>query len=839
MSTFVCPEKTCSRKFTRRSNLNTHYQRFHLNNNVVEKCFLCGQIFENCAKLQQHYKYTHRPSRQFYIKESAFQKKIVTYRYNFRDNEINFAASQLGIQNILKKQILIEAAKKTICKVSLVFIAEMVMLDHVGDEMTKASIPFRSPNFLANASMEKNVTKNISASFLHQQKSMEEFMRSGSNWQFSKSLAFDVEVCALSPIVAGSQKQTIKSDETKLNMSDFKNKKFLYNPSNKDKKCFLYCIAYALYSQKQKNSDKKEDSRLEKHFKRFNTDKISFPISIQGIKRFLKLNKALNIKINILFRDKKGNVYPYEYGLGEGEKIINLLMVCRENNKNSSANHFVLIKDTDKYLRKIYTYADRKNTYNTTFFCLHCLNSFSNKKVLEDHKKLCLVNKPRQEITPNEGENIIKFKNFEKTHPIEFCAFLDFEAVLPSTGEYCKTCESLKCRCDNSYTHILNDQHAMGYSFMILGPNDKIIHEHSYIGENAAEHFVTHLLNEEKRWIKKLLEKYEDMTMTKEDIIKHEQSTNCYLCNAKFSDLSVAKCRDHSHVTSHFLGSACNSCNMRRRKQSSIKIFCHNASRYDMQFIISCLGNFGDEIKNLRVLPFNGENFRTIAFNSFEFLDSLAFLQNSLSNLCSDLKDTNPDYSILKQTFLVKTKNKFDSEKFKLLLQKSYYPYEYCTSIEKMRKTTKMPKRKYFYSSLTEKSITENEYAFAKPVWHIFECKNLLDYCRIYCKLDVVLLAEVFQQFRKNMHSFSGLDPAHYLSLPGYSYDSMLKLTGCKITLPCDISMIQLLEDCKRGGMSFIGTRHLKPTTATDEPGKHSGVESSEIVYIDANVSFL
>jgi hypothetical protein len=63
--------------------------------------------------------------------------------------------------------------------------------------------------------------------------------------------------------------------------------------------------------------------------------------------------------------------------------------------------------------------------------------------------------------------------------------------------------------------------------------------------------------------------------------------------------------------------------------------------------------------KTYSVLPFNGENFRTISFNCFEFVDTLAFLQAPLSELCSDLKDTGHNYDILKT-------NLFSSNKWKI-----------------------------------------------------------------------------------------------------------------------------------------------------------------------------
>ena len=259
------------------------------------------------------------------------------------------------------------------------------------------------------------------------------------------------------------------------------------------------------------------------------------------------------------------------------------------------------------------------------------------------------------------------------------------------------------------------------------------------------------------------------------------------------------------------------------------KLFSFLFFRYDFHFLVQALSRFGDEIKNLSVLPFNGENFRTISFNSFEFIDSISFLQASLGSLADDLRDSNHDFNILKQTFLTQTNGKFDQEKYEMVLKKSYFPYEYCQSLEIMLETKKIPKRSAFYSVLNETTITADEHKFAKKVWKKFECKNLLDYTKLYCKIDTLLLCEVFQSFRKAMAGFSGLDPAHYISLASYSYDSMLKMTKSIITIPPTIEMVHMLESGKRGGMSFIGTRDLM---ASEKEG-----QESEIVYIDANVS--
>jgi len=143
-----------------------------------------------------------------------------------------------------------------------------------------------------------------------------------------------------------------------------------------------------------------------------------------------------------------------------------------------------------------------------------------------------------------------------------------------------------------------------------------------------------------------------------------------------------------------------------------------------------------------------------------------------------------------------------------------------------MLNTTSFPKKEDFYSSLSEETISETDYAFAKKVWNCFECKNLLEYTELYCKIDTILLAEVFQRFRKDMFKFSNLDPARYISLPAFSFDSMLKLTECELELPSSVDMVHFIERGIRGGVSFINTRYLKTVKRN---------KNEEIHYIDAN----
>jgi len=92
----------------------------------------------------------------------------------------------------------------------------------------------------------------IAQSFREQEKALDEFCESGSNWNFDRAVAFDVEVSAIKPLVMGSSSESESdlnsksSDNNKINIKNFKNKTCLFNPNNKDQKCFLRCVFYLL-----------------------------------------------------------------------------------------------------------------------------------------------------------------------------------------------------------------------------------------------------------------------------------------------------------------------------------------------------------------------------------------------------------------------------------------------------------------------------------------------------------------------------------------------------------------------------------------------------------------
>ena len=119
----------------------------------------------------------------------------------------------------------------------------------------------------------------------------------------------------------------------------------------------------------------------------------------------------------------------------------------------------------------------------------------------------------------------------------------------------------------------------------------------------------------------------------------------------------------------------------------------------------------------------------------------------------------------------------FSGELLKLVKENGVYPYEYMDSFKRFDEN-KLPDKSNFFSSLKGKCISKEEYDKAINIWNVFKMKALGEYHGLHLKTDVLLLADVFQKFIKTCINYYGLDPYHYFSSPGLSFDAMLKMTG-------------------------------------------------------------
>ena len=115
-----------------------------------------------------------------------------------------------------------------------------------------------------------------------------------------------------------------------------------------------------------------------------------------------------------------------------------------------------------------------------------------------------------------------------------------------------------------------------------------------------------------------------------------------------------------------------------------------------------------------------------------------------------------------------------------------------------------LPSKDEFYSKLNMAGISEKDYQHACKVWNEFGLKNVGDYHDLYLKTDVILLANVFESFRKMCLDNYGLDPAHFYTAPGLAWKACLKNTGVNLELLKDPDMLLMFERGIRGGITQV-----------------------------------
>ena len=97
-----------------------------------------------------------------------------------------------------------------------------------------------------------------------------------------------------------------------------------------------------------------------------------------------------------------------------------------------------------------------------------------------------------------------------------------------------------------------------------------------------------------------------------------------------------------------------------------------------------------------------------------------------------------------------------------------------------------------------------------KKIWDKFNMKNVGDYHNHYLKKDVLFMTDVFEKFIDTFLKYYGLDPCHYFSSPGMSWDAMLKMTDEKLEEISNIDKYLFIEKGLRQGISYIAKRYAK-----------------------------
>jgi hypothetical protein len=785
------------------------------------------------------------------------------------------------------------AQRGTGLKVSLEITTALYQLSSIsGDATADRSVDFLSDTYTIETEREISGTYRTACQDITDR--IAEFVSGGSDWvlRYVQDAVLRTSEFSRHNQIDGHGIRFLPRGAAHLELPGWiKNKQACVNVENTDDKCFLYALAAAYMHKEQGNEylkvkHKERPRQYDPYFRYFNTENVTFPFCISdnegacNVKAFERANKSLNLNLKILVADPDDKHFTIAY-----------------DSHNEEPGHWdviLLLFGTPGYTSTHYAYVHRHNAllsrqslsgnHNTQYHCMNCLHGFWSEASLKKHidNFRCASNPQCKQVYTWGDKAYYTFNRHSACMKSEWIVYADFECILVKNTDESSRRVQEHVPCGFTSVLICSFNPALSvYSlpYRASGPN-----------EDVGGKFIDRL-SEYNRYMLDNDKKY-PIVMTDESEEKFQSTKSCYVCGGPFENFKIRswksdsveadirKVRDHNHrqPSDNYRGACHSWCNLQlkgayRKKSNNmdtsvydevddeegddlddtekfsylqrnnrVPVVFHNLKGYDVHIIVKSLNDRLIKNKDIFCIPQPGEKFLSVGFNGYQFIDSNAFLQSSLDKLTSLLtKDgTNLDTLIhTRRAFDDQMSNHFQfmptDDLFKLIARKGTYPYDYMDSFAKFLET-KLPEQKEFKSLLTDQDLSNEDFAHAQAVFYRFGCEDLGEYHDLYLMLDVLLLADVFENFRNTTFNDIGLDPARFVSLPGLGKEMCLRQSGIiqdedGLYRPFEVKLFEARNEnmhlfCKnaiRGGISLISGRLL---TAS---------ESRQIVYVDAN----
>ena len=442
----------------------------------------------------------------------------------------------------------------------------------------------------------------------------------------------------------------------------------------------------------------------------------------------------------------KYKIYPLRLNQKDCQKTIDLFLFS----KDKKQQHYSLIKNFSRLTRSQIT-SDRRKIH----ICKKCLSHFTKKDLFKKHSTYCSQNESVTVIMPTKN-TVLNFKNHFKKLPIPFVIYADFEC-------FTKPINSCQPNPNKSFTQGYQKHEPSGYCLFLKGLDGMeikykpIAYTKKTDDEDISKKFIKHVLLLTDMIYRKYYSNPKPLKLTPQEEKEFQSAKMCHICK---QDLNVGektgeilKVREHCHFTGKYRGAAHFDCNLKCRKPLILPVLFHNLQDYDSHLFIKQLSKISGDLSCIpsteeKYISFSkkikvGEYFSRKMGKPFpvkfeiRFIDCLKFLQTSLANLVSNLQPSD-----------FKNLNRVIKNDTSLLRRKGVYPYYYVSSIH-VFKETKLPSKDLFYSKLNGEEISEEDYQHAINVWNTFNCQTLQDYHDLYLKSDILLLADVFEKFKK------------------------------------------------------------------------------------------
>lgn len=640
----------------------------------------------------------------------------------------------------------------------------------------------------------RNISFSIRGALQQLTSRFDSFVYTGSGWKLKKIERLSLQVKEFNIIRGGCSRNAFLPKRLMA-----AKRALVLIDNNEKEKCFLYALASTLHPV-SRNATRSSNKTLNQLIELFHEGDMHFPFKLSDIRAFEKRYTFLSI--NVYGFEKY--LFPYHISpFKDRQYVCNMLL---------HANHFYAIRNMSALLSRSSTH---KKNQRKTYVCNSCLSYFYTRKRFEIHQDLCNGKGPRYEM-PDGIKTEMKFKAFCNTISAPFVIYCDIESLIRKEKKVsCGKVTSIRCHTPISVGALTVCRSNSSFSSA----------PYIYTGNDCIEKLFQHIDAEHIRVSNIMNVTNVELHMSIADNEKFDAAKHCYICCDRFSR-SNFKVRDHDHLSGEFRNALCNRCNLTHAKQRhALYVFFHGLSNYDMHFLVKHMHKY--ENRKIHIIPRTSEKYLSVSIDNVHFKDSYQFLMCSLAELGRNLRTKGEEFFRNVDRYVQ------DPQLKEIFFSKGVYPYSYMDSEEKLYEKC-LPEIEMFKNDLNNENLSEDEYKMAQNAWNILGCSSMKEYMEMYLLGDILILADVFENFRENCLKDYSLDPVYYYSTPHFTFDAFMKSSKMTLELISDVN--QYLFMCKgiRGGLCQVSKRYAHANNPCIE-GFNPSEPETYILYLDAN----
>lgn len=615
--------------------------------------------------------------------------------------------------------------------------------------------------------------------------------------------------------------------------------------------CFLFCILAGMFKDeilKSKYPGKKYED-LNANEKKILKSKIENPKSYETILKNVKQNNLLvtegfegevNLTTDItnfeILNDCSINIYECK----ESSRTVQPIRISSVINKNRHFNLLYLSKldaipeaevshyGEEEFKSHLALITDLESVLNEQGrskgkACLICSKLI--RKGMKAHVEKCSLQQELGFNFPPEFMTHFKYKDFQKTHPIAFRAYLSFQFFTKEKQE-----EIGDSICAEAVLE------PCAYDICCVDYNNRLIFNHAYCGEKVVDDFYETLVMLSE-FVEKIIETvYLEIQPTEWEMLLHEETKYCKYCFRFFSDSKGRqKVRHHHHLTRMPYVTCCSACNVTKKELPILPVICTNFSTLVKHFAIAFLNKAF--IKSVQLIPKNKESYLAIIINkNIRLLDAEAFmsgdLEMTLQNFIGKTKSVS-QFPFLRSIFPL-----LGDSSLAPLLERKVFPSQFYRD-EQDYSAKSFPDKDCFTDLISQAPIGEEAY---NRGLHIFKtmCKNMKDYLIITMKRDVAVLAQIFEKFANICMTNFEIYPFYCYSISGVAQECAFFYSRreCQYEYIRSPKIIKLIEENLLGSIAFVSSTFAEADSQRIGTSEINDDYATDIISFDASLQY-